>query len=112
MYEKGFRVGNTVCMLKYTKGDNYAKSVGGVTLPFSPHYLMTHYICTKFQEIIFKGNMEKIASLPNTFIGQLDVSKSRYCLRICPPIYNVVFGNHPRNYLRCQNGVYWPCVNN
>ena len=49
---KCFRVINTFCILKFTKGHIYVKTIGKVTLLFSAHCLLTLYICIKFQENI------------------------------------------------------------
>ena len=46
---------DTICILKFTKGHNSVKTIGGVLLPFSAHHLLMLYICTMFQENISKG---------------------------------------------------------
>ena len=46
---------STICKLKFTKGHNYVKTIGGAMLTFSAYHLMTPYICTMFQENILNG---------------------------------------------------------
>ena len=47
--------GNTISLLKITKGNNSAKNVGGVTVLNSAKWLVMLYISTKFCEIISNG---------------------------------------------------------
>ena len=50
-----------ICILKFTKGHNFIKPVGGgmvLTLCTSAHYLMMLYICTKFCESFSKDFRE------------------------------------------------------
>ena len=42
-------------MLKFTKGSNSAKNVGGVTVIISARHLVMLYISTKFCDIISNG---------------------------------------------------------
>ena len=51
---QSYRV-DTISTLKITKGNNYAKNVGGVTFLISAPHLVMFYICTKFREIISNG---------------------------------------------------------
>ena len=46
---------DTISILKITKGNNYAKNVGGVTVLISARRLVMLYISTKFCEIILNG---------------------------------------------------------
>ena len=45
---------DTICILKFTKGHYYMKTVGVVMLSFSAHHLIALHICIKFQENILK----------------------------------------------------------
>ena len=47
--------GDTISILKITKGNNSTKNVGGATVLISARRLVMLYICTKFCEIISKG---------------------------------------------------------
>ena len=51
---QSYRV-DTVSILKITKGNNFAKNVGGVTNVISARRLVMLYISTKFCEIILNG---------------------------------------------------------
>ena len=51
---QSYRV-DTISTLKITKGNNYAKNVGGVTVLISAPHLVMLYISTKFCEIILNS---------------------------------------------------------
>ena len=46
---------DTISILKFSKGNNSAKNVGGVTVLISARRLIMLYICAKFREIISNG---------------------------------------------------------
>ena len=46
---------DTISILKITKGNNFAKNVGGVTVLISACRLVMLYIYAKFHEIILNG---------------------------------------------------------
>ena len=46
---------DTISILKITKGNNFAKNVGGVTVLISARRLVMLYIYAKFHEIILNG---------------------------------------------------------
>ena len=58
-----------ISILKITKGNNSAKSIGGVTVLISARRLVILYICTKFHEIIL--NSIKVIERTQFLYGKL-----------------------------------------
>ena len=89
--------------MKSTKGHSYVRTERRVTVHFSAHCLIIHYVCAKFEilygfKVIEQTENIAIWTLTLTFIGQDWFMNSAHCLRLA----NIwgKFRKHPSIYER------------